>query len=237
MRISQVYQGPPDSANGGYACGLFVQQAAQSLGTSTPLAVQLHAPPPLGAELTIKRTSRRIHVWSGQGIVATVSPDATEVELLPPVSHQAAEAASEGFAGRVFHPFPTCVICGSGRTDQAAFHLSPGPLDGQDGSVACTWTPRSEVSVELMWAVLDCPGGWTLDQVPAPWVLSRMTARIASFPVPGETTVAVAHGKRNDERSAQCLSALYRTDGTELGRALATWSRLSPANNIGDIAL
>ena len=64
-----------------------------------------------------------------------------------------------------------------------------------------------------------------------------MTARIAAYPVPGETTVAVARGELQGERRARCLSALYRTNGTELGRALATWSRLSPANNIGDIAL
>jgi hypothetical protein len=237
MQIREVYQGPPDSANGGYACGLFAEQAALSLGTGTPLAVQLHAPPPLETNLTIKRTSRRVHIWSDLGIVATVSPDATEVELIPPVSQGEAEVASEGFKGRSFHPFPTCVICGSGRKDQAALRLSPGPVIGRDGSVACIWIPRSEVNVELMWAVLDCPGGWTLEQIPAPWVLSRMTARIAAFPVPGETTVAVAYGERNGEQSAQCLSALYRADGSELGRALATWSRLLPANNIGDIAL
>lgn len=237
MQICPVYQGPPDSANGGYACGLFAEQAAQSLGTSAPLAVQLHAPPPLGTALRIKRTSRRVHIWSDRSIVATVSPDPTDVELIPSVSKSEAEAASKSFKGRSFHPFPTCVICGSGRTDQAALRMSPGPLADREGSVACTCTPRSEVDVALMWAMLDCPGGWTLEQVPAPWVLSWMTARIAGFPVPGETTVAVACGERNGEWSARCLSALYRTDGTELGRALATWSRLSRANNIGDIAL
>src|SRR6266851_5274881 len=95
----------------------------------------------------------------------------------------------------------------------AALRLSPGPLAGRKGTVACTWMPCSAVSAELMWAVLDCPGGWTLDQVPAPWVLSRMTARIAAYPVPGETTVAVARGELQGERRARCLSALYRTNG------------------------
>jgi hypothetical protein len=222
-QINRSYNGPPGSANGGYACGLFAVCAGPDV------VVHLHKPPPLGVGLSVRQSGRRTHVWRGETLLATVAPHNAIVPAPGFVPAGTAERSSHGFRGRAGHPFPTCVVCGPDRTDPAGLRLTPGPVDHRPGTVACLWTPTSTVTSELMWAVLDCPGGWTLDQHTSPYVLSRMTARITGAPGVGETVVIVAVGAPDGDRIARCRSAVFRCDGTELGRADAIWTAVQPA--------
>ncbi|MCQ4207929.1 hypothetical protein [Streptomyces longispororuber] len=228
-RIAGTRNGPSGSANGGYACGLFARTAADAVGTAA--VVQLHAAPPLDTELNVQAHRGRASVWHEHELVATVSAARHEHPATAPfVTVAAAQRAGAIFKGATAHPFPSCVVCGTARTDPAALHLTPGEVDGMPGVTACVWTP-GDVDPDTVWAVLDCPGGWTLDQSGSPYVLGRMSARVHAVPPPGEPTVVVARNIETAGRTARVVSGLFGADGTELGRAEATWIRLSASSD------
>ncbi|MFG2891152.1 hypothetical protein [Streptomyces sp. NPDC048248] len=229
-RIARTHNGPPGSANGGYACGMFARIAVDMVGPAA--VVQLHAAPPLDTELTVQAHRGRALVWHEDELVATVSAAVhDQPAVVPFVTVAAAERASAFFGGLASHPFPECLVCGTARTDPAALHLTPGSVDGLPGVVACTWTP-GDPDLDTMWAVLDCPGGWTLDQSGSPYVLGRMSARVHAVPPPGEPTIVVAQHIATVGRTARVASALFGPDGTEFGRAEATWVRLSASSDL-----
>ncbi|WP_435613362.1 hypothetical protein [Streptomyces sp. bgisy159] len=235
VRIGRRYNGPPDSANGGYACGVFAEAARPVLGTggrggTGDVVVQLLAPPPLETDLRVV-AGRRVTFWDGDDLIASAAVGAVPQEPVGFVDPPTARRAEQGYAGRAGHPFDTCYVCGP-RHDDHGLRLAPGPVAGRAGTTACTWTPGDEhtgddglVRPELVWAVLDCPGGWTFDPVATPMVLGRMTARVRALPRAGETTVLTARGVPSADRAVRCETAIFRHDGTELGRSSAVWVR------------
>ncbi|MEU5976475.1 hypothetical protein [Streptomyces sp. NPDC047315] len=230
IRVDRRHNGPPHSANGGYACGLVATRASRHLNADGDLAVQLHAPPPLGTGLRLTRAGRRFHLWHGGELVATATPRASVTDTVGSVPPAVAEHAMRDYAGHRHHPFPTCFVCGPDHRD--GLRLTPGPVPGPENRVACVWTPSAAtcdgtgtVAEELVWAALDCPGGWALGPMRDPLLLARMAARVRILPRVGETVVVVGRGVPGIGRLRSCATALFRRDGTELARATATWVR------------
>jgi hypothetical protein len=255
IRVGRRYNGPPHSANGGYISGLLAPHARRMLDSAGDVVVQLHAPPPLDTDLRLTRAGRRVHVWHDDVIVATASHQAPGAATVAAVATDLAERAMRRYEGHGAHPFPTCFVCGPEHPD--GLRLAPGPVPDPAPSptpdttpdpipgdhVACVWTPDAAaddgtgtgtVAGELVWAALDCPGGWTLDPLRSPLLLGRMTARITALPRVGETVVAVGRGTPGEGRVRTCATALFRRDGTELARSTATWVRLAPTTSLQD---
>jgi hypothetical protein len=238
--VGRRYNGPPNSANGGYISGLVAQRARGMLESEGDLVVQLHLPPPLDTDLRLTRAGRRVHVWHDDVVVATASPQAAGADTPGAIAPELAEQAGLRYEGQgSTHPFPTCFVCGPEHPD--GLRLAPGPVPGMDDHVACLWTPDATtddgtgtVAEELVWAALDCPGGWTLDPLRSPLVLGRMSARITVLPHVGEAVVAVGRGVPGEGRVHTCATALFSRDGTELARSTATWVRLAPTATLQD---
>jgi len=230
MTIPARYNGPPASANGGFACGLAARHAAAALGPR--VAVTLHSPPPLDITLELRTDGRRAHLWAGEELVASAARTSGPIEAVPPVPLAVARTARDSFAGLRFHPFPTCFVCGPDRADGYGLDLRPGPVPGRPHTVACDWTPPGwlaadgEVAPELAWAVLDCPGGWTDDPARQTMVLGRMVADIDALPRVGHRYVVVGWLAARDGRTSTNLTALYDERGTLLARASAIWVAL-----------
>jgi hypothetical protein len=171
-----------------------------------------------------------------------VDRELTDVE---PVDHATAAAAEASYPGHVFHPFPTCFSCGTGRTEADGLRIFPGKTgDGPDGDrVAATWTPHPSLaedwhtyvdeapraSVAATWAALDCPGGWAGDLTERLMVLGRMTARVDTLPVIGEPHVVVGEGRGNDGRKTFTATTLYDADGRVVATAEHIWIAVDPA--------
>ncbi|WNV84702.1 hypothetical protein [Umezawaea sp. Da 62-37] len=221
--IGSAYRGPADSANGGYACGVFSTLSPSATGA--PAAVVLHAPPPLASALDVRGHGARAQVWHGDVLVATVGPGSSTMRAVDPVTVEEARRAESSFAGREGHPFPTCFVCGVDVEPALGFPLTPGRLDGRD-LVACTWTPDADVSTELVWSALDCPGGWTCDPVREPMVLGRMSALVLELPEPGRPHVVVGGLWRRNGRTAHIGTALYDPAGRLLAKATSVWIAL-----------
>lgn len=211
MIVERRFNGPPDSGNGGVTCGLLAAAA------DLPVAeVTLRLPPPLDVEMTVQ-DGQLLH---GSDVVATVN--AGEVTLPPPapVTLDVARAAPSAL-GPHEHPFPTCFVCGTGRDD--GMGLLPGRV--ADGLVATVWTPDGPDPV-MVWAALDCPGGWSADLPGRPMVLGRMACRIDHAPTAGVEHLVQGWLVGSEGRKVFTGSALYDRDGTVLAVAQATWITL-----------
>lgn len=215
MQIPRRFNGPPDSANGGYACGL----VALATGANE---VTLRTPPPLDTALDVRDGG----LYDGDTLVAQATSTEVTVEPPPFPGYDAALAAQERYAGLRNHPFPTCYVCGPARDDGLGLH--PGPLES--GIVGCAWTPH-EPGAEQVWAALDCPGAWALLQTDeAPIVLGRLAVEIDATPRAGVPHVVVGWRHRpRDGRKHYAGTALFDAAGTLLARGQATWVSLSSA--------
>ena len=211
MIIPPRYNGPPDSANGGYACGL----VSEALGGG--FEVMLRRPPPLGVDLDLVGNELR----QGDVAIAEARRAELEPEAPPPVSLEEAEDASRRYPGFRHHAYPTCFTCGPARED--GLGIFAGPVEGRDGLVAAPWTPQ-EARPEIVWAALDCPSGWAIDDFQREGVLlGRMAAGLLDLPHVGEPHVVVAWRVGADGRKRHAGSALFTATGDLLAVARSTW--------------
>jgi hypothetical protein len=111
--------------------------------------------------------------------------------------------------------------------------LFPGRLP--DGRTASPWIVPDDVEPALMWAALDCPGGWAVPEmgltgdvaVHRPYVLGRMVARVDALPAAGDGCVVMGAFLGQEGRKAQVLSTVYGPEGGVLALARATWIALA----------
>ncbi|MCF1599566.1 hypothetical protein [Streptomyces muensis] len=228
LTVAPEFNGPPDSANGGYACGRLAALAEESGHLAGQVAVTLHLPVPLGTPVEYRPAGRRGHVWHGEDVIASVAATSEDVPAPAPVEPDRVQRAEHAFTG-VGHPFPGCFVCGTQRPHDG-LSLRPGLVEGREATVACAWRPSPELATEdgtvpseIVWSALDCPGGWTADPVRQPRLLSRMTARITERPVVGGSYVVVGSLEGVEGRMATNATALYDADGRLLAAARAQW--------------
>jgi hypothetical protein len=235
MIIPARFNGPPGSGNGGYTAGLVAAHLAEAAaeaeaaataaeaggaGRLAAVEVTLRRPPPLDTLLTVTTAEGTVQVHDGEALVASGRTDTAERPVpVPPVPFAVAVEASAGYPGFAAHPFPTCFVCGPDRTDGLA--LFPGPLP--DGRTATPWRVPQDVSPVLVWAALDCPGGWSVLTEGRPYVLGRMTTHVDAVPEAGTECVVMGRHVASEGRKAMVLSTLYGPGGDVLALARATW--------------
>ncbi|MBB3605391.1 hypothetical protein FHT40_005075 [Mycolicibacterium sp. BK556] len=219
------FNGPPGSANGGYACGVIAGRIPADL-----VEVTLLRPPPLDTELLVEETgpTYEVHPPGGE-VVAVAKPVDEPVEVLPPVLDIPADA--EHALADASHPFRSCFTCGPDREPGDGLRIFVKRLAGQS-ILADQWTPDESladdagaVRPEIVWAALDCPGGWAaFNRIPGGVaVLGRMTAHIERVPRAGEPCVVVATSDWHEGRKIGAHSALYTAEGDLLAAARAVW--------------
>lgn len=222
------FNGPDGSGNGGYVCGLVAALVDRPVG-GVGAVVTLRVPPPLETPLSVLADAAdAVRVLAGETLVAEGVRAPIGVAAVAAVPYESALDAEASYAGLVGHPFPRCFSCGVAREPADGLGLRPGPVG--DGLTACTWVPDGSlagpdgrVQPAVLWAALDCPGGWTSDVVGRPMVLGRMAARLDTVPEPGERCVVAGALSGTEGRKTWTATTAYGEDGRELGRAAATW--------------
>ena len=106
--------------------------------------------------------------------------------------------------------------------------LQPGPVVGGGGEYAAAWVPAADVTLETVWAALDCPGGWASGIAGRPMVLGTMTAQVRSLPTAGAEHVVMAWQRGGEGRKFHSGTALYAAGGGLLAQAEATWIAIDP---------
>ena len=212
--IDRRYRGPLRSANGGYAAG---RLAAFVDG---PAEVTLRLPPPLDRPLAVAAVDGRLLLLDGEAVVAEARAQAPELDPPAAVSLEEAADAATRHVRMGAEEFSECFTCGVRPDDGLCIHV--GPVAGRDVHAAL-WTAR-EVSPEVVWAAIDCPGAWA---VGGPGrgeiVLGRMNAEIRRLPEVGEQCVVVAWPLGEDGRKLHAGTALFSAEGELLALARQTW--------------
>jgi hypothetical protein len=230
--IEGRFRGPPNSANGGYACGM----VAALVEPDPAVEVTLRAPPPLDTPLSAARSDGKVQLRDGETLLAEGrSAPEPELELPAPVTLEEAEAARRGSPLHERHSFPTCFVCGPdaahglevvcgpvpGREDElvAAPFRTVGAMAGEGGSVR----------PELVWSVLDCPSGLVGMIVPdmGVSVLGRLTGLIHRPLETDRDYVAIGWPIDRDGRKTQSATAILDGDGDAVAVARATWIELA----------
>lgn len=219
MIIPPRFNGPPASANGGYTAGLI---AAYLDG---PALVTLRRPPPLDTPLDVSTAGDTVLVHGPSGtLIADAEPAEVPDAIVAPVTFAEAVTASQGYLGFHGHPFPTCFVCGPDRAVGDGLRLFPGRLPG--GRTATPWTVPDDITPAMVWASLDCPGGWATSLEERPYVLGRLAARVDAVPVPGSACVIMGELIGEEGRKAHVRTTLYSPAADVLARARATWIAL-----------
>lgn len=219
--IPARFNGPPASANGGYACGV----VAGLVGSRAE--VTLRRPPPLGIPLAVARDDGgHVRVLDGDAVVAEGEPvEAFALDVPAPVSVEEAAVASRGYAGFRAHAYETCFVCGPARPEGDGLGVFPGPLEGRD-VVAAPWTPPGSGPVDalLVWAALDCPSGWAVDEFSREGVLlGRLAAELVGPVAGGEPHVVLGWPVGAEGRKRFAGSAVFTADGALRAYARSTW--------------
>lgn len=234
LTVPHRFMGPPTSGNGGYVAGLL----ASYLPRAAAVRVTLREPPPLDTPLQVMQVAESMQASFGGALVADAVPASLDVSPVEPVSYEEALAAGADYRGLNGHPFPSCFVCGSDRVAPDGLGLRPGPLPERPGTTAAAWQPDASlapgegselVPTELVWAALDCPGGWTVDLGGRPIVLGRMTAAIDARPRVGDRCVILGRLLGTEGRKSYTTTTMYDDDGRVLARAHAVWITVAPA--------
>ena len=236
--IDDRFNGPPDSGNGGYTCGMLAREI------DGPAEVSLRRPPPLGVELAVKRGGERALLLDGEELVAegaAVGPERL-AEPPPSVSLDEARAAMDGsfFLDEDHHPFPTCFVCGPKRGEGDGLRIFAGRVG--EGRFATVWTPPASVAgadgsvrPEVVWSALDCPTAAPGMNAPGPdgkvlpIVLARLAAHLRGPVEPEAEHVVMSWEIGRDGRKREAGSAIYAADGSPLAVARALWIELKAA--------
>lgn len=224
--VSRRFCGPPESANGGYACGV----VGSLVGASAE--VTLRSPPPLDRAMDVERKGEAVVVTAAGKLVAEAKPTTLALDAPSPPSFAQATRASERFPWRERHLYPTCFVCGPKRAPGDGLCIYPGAVDGRD-IAAAPFVPDAtladadgRVRPEIVWATLDCPswfGFHCFNPFDGVILLGRLAARIDARPRIGDRCVSVGWSLGRDGRKIRCGSALHSEQGELLAIAEATW--------------
>src|SRR6478609_4610612 len=100
------FNGPPGSANGGYACGVIAGHVPADL-----VEVTLLQPPPLDTDLLVEPAGPVYEVRrAGGDVVAVAKPVDEPVDVVPPVLDIPEDAMAA--LADANHPFRSCFTCG-----------------------------------------------------------------------------------------------------------------------------
>jgi len=221
VSIPGRFNGPLQSGNGGYSCGIV---AARVEGTAE---VSLRAPVPLdsplelasGADGTVTLARGEQTIAEGRAI------DGLSASAPEPVSVEEARRASERYRSPQDGLFSRCFVCGPAREDSLG--VFAGPVEGRD-LVASPWTPpewaaddSGVVRPEIVWAVLDCPtyfAAYPGEEMPVS-MLVRQAAEITGPIRAGAEHVVIAWPIAVDGRKREAGSAVLTAEGEVLAKA------------------
>jgi hypothetical protein len=230
--IPSRFNGPPNSGNGGYSCGVLGTLIGESA------EVSLRSPPPLDRELIVEvfgiGVERKWHMLDGEGLVASGRVAEPDVTCPKPLSVERAKASEATYIGFDSHPFSTCFVCGPDRAEGDGLRLFTGKVEGQD-LVASAWTPSASVAAAdgtvedaIVWSALDCPTyfGGRLNGYGGLAVLGRLTLKQVAKVRAGAPHVVVGWPIGRDGRKWEGGAAVFTAEGELCAYSRGLWVEL-----------
>jgi len=226
IHVARRFCGPPESANGGYICGLVAGRIHQ------PVTVRLLRAPPLETALELHGSEPGVWAVAHAGLRYIEARATAPLELAIPASpgyQQAQESALHGPNDPREHPCPGCFVCGPERAPGDGLRLFAGPVPGRDLVAAASVPSESlgradgKVQPEVLSAALDCPGFHALRTGARPWLLGEFAVHIDTLVAVGERCVIVGWKIDGAGRKQTVGTALFAEDGEVCAWARGTW--------------
>ena len=222
--IEHRFNGPPNSANGGYICGLI----AGAIGES--VSVRLHRPPPLDTPLTVKpRNGHEWQVLHDEQVIAVAARAGVQAHVPKPPSYMDALTISRQYIGFRAHSFPTCFVCGPQRQIGDGLRIFPGKAANAQ-LVAAPWRPHEsladalgKVRPEFIWAALDCPGYFASIFEDRIALLGELAVHVDRSVHVEEPCVVIGWRILVEGRKHKVGTALFDEEGERCALGVATW--------------
>ena len=232
------FNGPPRSANGGYACGRIAGLLAGKNGGDA--VVTLRVPPPLDTPLEFRRNGEQVEaLWDDRLVGVGVATTLGTLDIPVPTVEEARSATQRTFADDR-HPLPSCFVCGPHREAGDGLRIHAGPIDADDrdwhGVVAAPWTPDESlvdrdgyVRSEFLWAALDCPTAYAGSSSAGMRcvLLGRQAVSIHERPRVGTPLVVAARERAVEGRKRFAEAILATETGQVIADCRATWIEVS----------
>ncbi len=228
VSIPGRFNGPPNSGNGGYSCGVL---AAFIDG---PARVRLHAPPPLDTPLRVSHgDDGAVQMHDGDTLVGTAVPAPLELDIPAAPSPAEAEQAMSRFPCYEGHVFGTCFVCGPDRPERDGLELFTGGVAGAD-ALASLWNPGADLQdaagnlrPEILWAALDCPGYFaSMGDDLRPAMLGELAGELYGDVAGDQTLVVFAWPLGRQGRKFFAGAAVATAEGQVVAASRSTWIEL-----------
>lgn len=223
--INSRYSGPPDSANGGYAAGLMA-----SYLSFTP-EITLRSPPPLNHPTQLYIDSTTATLKDGERLIAEARTSDFTMNVIEPVSFELALKASKLSQEAEIVAFNDCFVCGKNRMEGEGLRIRPSKVGHQ--KVATVWKPHpnfgdanGNVKTEYIWAALDCPGVWALQDMSKVYLLGRIAAKNIKPIKVDRTYIVMGWVIGNEGRKSWTGTAIYESSGEVSAFAKGTWIQI-----------
>ena len=193
--IERRFNGPPDSGNGGYVCGLL------ATAVDREVKVRLRVPPPLETPLTVEPdTAGGWSLRAGATDVATATPARLEIDVPSPPPYVQSVWASQHYAGFRDHVFPgllrlrtrTAAWRRAADLSRACSRRASSRRRGCRRTTSMQATARSRAIFH--WAALDCPGYFAVAGRNQLMLLGEMHAHVDRRVHVGESVHASSAG-------------------------------------------
>ncbi len=227
--IDKAFCGPPESGNGGYACGSI------AANLDFPVQVTLRKPPPLNTKMDLIINGQKAQLMHGEILIAEAQKANFELDLPQATPWKKAVAATKNYKGHVHSPFPTCFVCGSDRKHGDGLKIHPGKV-AKDTAVAA-WIPhelfgnnQGILQTEYIWAAMDCPGAWAFIEKDQVCVLGQMAAKSFAPVKTGEKYIVMGWVIAKEGRKTWSGTAIFDENGTTCAYAKSTWIEIKLTN-------
>ena len=225
--IDPVFNGPPESGNGGYVAGLM----GDLLSGEGPILFEtsLKAPPPLNKPLDLGETGQGLALLEDGKPVATARLlDHLELAMpaLPdPVVNNCAVSLATGF--------DNCFVCGTARDTRSGLclHATQQPPPSNQWIApfsvnAAFCDSAGTLGRRFLIAALDCPGYAAVSNG-ALAVLARFRVRVTGALKAGDAAHVYAWPISQSGRKLVAGTAIKAPDGKLVGEAEALWIKIT----------
>jgi len=222
ITIAKRFCGPPNSGNGGYSAGI--------IAANLPFLpeITLRAPPPLDQPMNLLIEDNAARLLDGDRLIAEAKIADFQLNVLPPVTFAAAEHAGVSVNAYESSPFQQCFVCGAHRAEGDGLKIRSRNIGHQ--KVVAPWIPYASlgdenkfVKEEFIWAALDCPGAWAIQDEEQFYLLGRMATKIEHPISVGEKYTIMGWVIATEGRKTWTGTAIYDEQGKTCAYAKGTW--------------
>jgi len=222
ITINKRFCGPPNSGNGGYSAGI--------IATNLPFLpeITLRAPLPLDQSMNLLVKENTAKLLDGDRLIAEAKVTDFQLNILSPITFAEAEHAKVSANAYADSPFQGCFVCGADRAVGDGLKIRSRVIGHQ--KVVAPWIPyaslgneNKQVKEEFIWAVLDCPGAWAIQDEEKFYLLGRMATKIEQPVIVGEKYVIMGWVIAAEGRKTWTGTVIYDEQGKVCAYAKGTW--------------